>query len=93
MEKLNTKFGFIVKKVDGGVYFINEDLVVENFIVLNYLIGEGLSVFELLKKMDRSDDFEFLFDKNKMKFDCENDLMKVGNKYNKCILGLGKKIG
>jgi len=88
-----------LNRVDGGID-VGDGIIIDDWIVMNYISdSDGIGIDNLSINMIKNyiklnnGSFYFGFDVYGMKYDCVNNKMKVGNKYNKMILGYGKKIG
>ena len=86
-----------LNRVDGGID-VGDGIIIDDWIIMNYMIMEGgLGDFSIEEFKDyckwNNGSFYFGFDVYGMRYDCDNNKMKVGNKYNKMVLGYGKKIG
>ena len=86
----------IFTKIDGGIVFNKggEINFIEDWVVVSLFVNNRLDFNNYLNLCSKdNDDFSFHFDMDKMIYDCRFGLMKEGKKYNKMILGYGKKMG
>ena len=86
----------IFTKVDGGIGFNKggEINFIEDWVVVSLFVNNRLDFNNYLNLCSEdNNDFSFYFDMDRMIYDCRFGLMKEGKKYNKMILGYGKKMG
>ena len=86
----------IFTKIDGGIVFNKSGEVnfIEDWVVVSLFVNNRLDFNNYLNLCSEdNNDFSFYFDMDRMIYDCRFGLMKEGKKYNKMILGYGKKMG